>query len=61
MNNKNIQPKQLLWSWRKEKVFFLILNRGQVLAVLIEIESSKLETIDVFGCLTVLSLFYFVK
>jgi hypothetical protein len=31
----------------QEKVFSLILNRGQVLAVLIEIEASKLETIDV--------------
>jgi hypothetical protein len=28
--------------------FFLILNRGQVLAILIEIEPSKLETVDVW-------------
>ena len=27
--------------------FFLILNRGQVLAILIEIESSKLDRINV--------------
>jgi hypothetical protein len=31
----------------QKELFFLILNRGQVLAILIEIESSKLETIDV--------------
>ena len=31
---------------QKER-FFLILNRGQALAILIEIESSKLDRIDV--------------
>ena len=31
---------------QKER-FFLILNRGQVLAILIEIELSKLDRIDV--------------
>ncbi len=31
---------------QKER-FFFILNRAQVLAILIEIESSKVDTIDV--------------